>query len=100
MDIIFNILDFFFVECSLRFTDDHSQTTLPDLTESGKAEIEISEVPSGPQHKLLSCMVTKVQQMSSNGFEFISHHTFDNVTTVNWKSKTFSLTVSRQLGTL
>ena len=92
----------FFVECSLRFTDDHSQTTLFsfDLNESGKAKIEISEVPSGAQHKLLNCMVTKVRQMSSNGFEFISNHTFDTGKTVNWKSKTFSLTVSRRLCTL
>ena len=90
-------------QCSLRFDsikgETLGKTTLLDfdLTKPGDEKIKNLAVSLGPQYKLQKCVVNKVLQTSSNGYEIVSSHAFD-VGTVNSK-KTFHLTVSAQLST-
>ena len=88
-------------ECTLNFGGNYKYVSnlyllAFDLTKSGKIEIEIPQLPSGASHKLQSCAVNEVAQMSSNGYEIVSSQTF-GIDSINWKLKTFSLTVSSQL---
>ena len=66
-----------------------------DLTKPGKQKIEnLRSIPSGPQYQLRNCVVNKVQEMGSNGYEIVSNHTF-GIGKV--EKKTFDFTVCTKL---
>lgn len=85
-----------FEECSFKIADHQYVTFLLqiNLKESGGKKILPSGLPSPSQNKLQSCDVDKVDQMSPNGFENVSDHTFR---AGRIGKKDFDMTVSAQV---
>ena len=90
----------FLGECSLRFGGGFLRRFVGeffllefDLTKSGQQSIKNLPIPSAKKYERLHFDVDEVAQMSSNGYEIVSSHTF-GIGSIDAALDTFYLTVS------